>query len=496
MTSDEDAVGKMVLNALVQDVVRGVAFLHSHRVAHCDIKVCEYKHGKFSMLWPMRHWMLRYESLRSCMNHLYDACHTQPANVLCAFDRSGKARKFKPRYWHEAQLKLTDFGVSRVISQRLPSDSASTTATVSLDEFKNASGIAGTQSYMSRELLTIVEAIRTGVLNQEPDVSAPMLFHNDAFGLGCVVAFICSGGQHPFQHALLTNILSNILANRRHPLEKMAIVEPRHVELVDKLNNPDADQRWTVQQAMQASRIFDNMPGHSDDATILLDEVSLRTKPKGSCREQLLSPAVIAMCSSIPTLMPKIDRKVALLMDSDLTPTLDEDSCFAIVAYSMDNGSQDVTSNVFCALNKALRDRKSHPEQFESWKGFLYFLLAALEHLPKVNTTVSRGGNSGLHQAVVSSHYSLGRPIQWAGFSSTSTRPINAKQFVRKDEGVLFNIKVMSGRNIVPWSYFPREDEVLPVPNTRFVVTREMYMDADGYANVDLAETQGSLFTS
>ena len=45
MVSDEDAVGKMVLNALVQDVVRGVAFLHSHQVAHCDIKVCERSHG-------------------------------------------------------------------------------------------------------------------------------------------------------------------------------------------------------------------------------------------------------------------------------------------------------------------------------------------------------------------------------------------------------------------------------------------------------------------
>ena len=424
------------------------------------------------------------------------ACHTQPANVLCAFDRSGKARKFKRRYWHEAQLKLTDFGVSRVISQRLPSGSADTTATVSLDEFKSAAGISGTQSYMSRELLTIVEAIRTGELNQEPEISAPLLLHNDAFGLGCVVAFICSGGQHPFQHALLPNIPSNILANRQRRLDKMGIMEARHVELVDKFTNPDAVKRWTVQQAMQLSRIFDNMPGHSDDATILLDEISLRTKPTGSCREQLLSPSLTAICSSIPTLMPKIDRMVALLLDSDLNPNLDEDSCFAIVAYSMDNGTQDHANNLFFALNKALRDRKTHPENFESWKGFLYFLIAALEQLPKVNTTVYRGGNSGLHQAVVSSHYSLGRPIQWAGFSSTSTRSVNAKQFIKKDEGVLFNIKVMSGRDIGPWSFFPREDEVLLVPNTRFVVTRELYVDTDGYANVDLAETQGSLFTS
>lgn len=65
------AEGHMVLNALVQDLLRGTAFLHSKKVCHCDIK---------------------------------------PANVLCAFDRKGKHRPYRREFFQQAQLKLTDFG--------------------------------------------------------------------------------------------------------------------------------------------------------------------------------------------------------------------------------------------------------------------------------------------------------------------------------------------------------------------------------------------------
>ena len=65
------AEGHMVLNALVQDLLRGTAFLHSKQLCHCDIK---------------------------------------PANVLCAFDRKGKHRPYRRDFFQQAQLKLTDFG--------------------------------------------------------------------------------------------------------------------------------------------------------------------------------------------------------------------------------------------------------------------------------------------------------------------------------------------------------------------------------------------------
>ena len=115
--SIDSGAGALVMNALLQDLVRGVAFLHSRGVFHCDIK---------------------------------------PANVLVAFDRDGKKRKsFKPQYFKAAQLKLADFGVSRVIHRpvsfaglhAVETDSTSdTTATVSLNGLDNMDCIAGTQA--------------------------------------------------------------------------------------------------------------------------------------------------------------------------------------------------------------------------------------------------------------------------------------------------------------------------------------------------------------
>jgi len=62
--------------------------------------------------------------------------------------------------------------------------------------------------------------------------------------------------------------------------------------------------------------------------------------------------------------------------------------------------------------------------------------------------------------------------------------------------GVIFKLSVVSGRDVGQYSYFPSEGEILLSPNTRFVVTRELYTERDGYSYVDLAETKGGLFSS
>lgn len=35
---------------------------------------------------------------------------------------------------------------------------------------------------------------------RDVQVTAEMLALNDAFGCGCVIAYLCSGGKHPFQN--------------------------------------------------------------------------------------------------------------------------------------------------------------------------------------------------------------------------------------------------------------------------------------------------------
>ena len=52
-----------------------------------------------------------------------------------------------------------------------------------------------------------------------------------------------------------------------------------------------------------------------------------------------------------------------------------------------DNGV-DRESNVYFALNRALRERKSDPASFQLWQGFLYFVMRALDQLDRFSGTV------------------------------------------------------------------------------------------------------------
>lgn len=128
----------------------------------------------------------------------------------------------------------------------------------------------------------------------------------------------------------------------------------------------------------------------------------------------------------------------------------------ALVAFTYDNGV-DRHSNVYYALNQAARNRKTAPAPFKRWQGFLYYLMRALDKLPPYKGTVFRGGNEGLDQQTVKREYTVGRPVQWAAFSSTATVRGTAKDFVDKDVGVLFKLKILSGRDIGAYSYFPKE---------------------------------------
>ena len=76
----------------------------------------------------------------------------------------------------------------------------------------------------------------------------------------------------------------------------------------------------------------------------------------------------------------------------------------AIVAYSMDSGKGQ-QHNIYFALNAALRNRKSDPGPFRRWRGFLYFLMRALDQLPAFSGTVFRGGNKGIDQTTVRQQY-------------------------------------------------------------------------------------------
>ena len=129
------------------------------------------------------------------------------------------------------------------------------------------------------------------------------------------------------------------------------------------------------------------------------------------------------------------------------------------------------------------------------WGGYLYYLMAALEKLPSLKMHVYRGHPD---KAAVLRQYKEGRPIQWGAFSSTSRRPELASSFTDREKGIIFRLKVTTGKDVKDFSFFAaEEEEVLLSPQTRFVVTSEPYVNPDdGYWYLDLLEQTGTLFMS
>jgi len=169
-------------------------------------------------------------------------CDIKPGNCLVAFDRSGKHHDYKPKHFRQAQIKLSDFGVSRVIQPNSATStdsstasatvhtapaSAATTATVSYSALRNSAGIAGSEAYMCPEMLQLIHDLKNGRITEIPEVDEPMLVVNDSFGCGCVIAFLCSRGLHPFQSKLTFKVSKNIRTNKRLPLKELEIVRTR-----------------------------------------------------------------------------------------------------------------------------------------------------------------------------------------------------------------------------------------------------------------------------
>ena len=93
--------------------------------------------------------------------------------------------------------------------------------------------------------------------------------------------------------------------------------------------------------------------------------------------------------------------------------------------------------------------------------------------------------------------YKVGRPIQWGAFTSTTTSLDAARAFASAAEGVIFRIRVLSGKDIGTVSFYPTENEVLLGPSHKFLVTSETggYQEG-GYTMVELMQQSGEWFVS
>jgi len=100
------------------------------------------------------------------------------------------------------------------------------------------------------------------------------------------------------------------------------------------------------------------------------------------------------------------------------------------------------------------------------FRPFIYYLNEAIKKLPNVSTIVYRGSD----EDVPSIFYSQRVYYVWNGFSSATSSEEVGKDLFGGQKGTLLIMKVQNGKDISPYSQFPREREIILQPNTYFVV--------------------------
>ncbi len=216
-------------------------------------------------------------------------------------------------------------------------------------------------------------------------------------------------------------------------------------------------------------------------------------KPPHSCREHMLNdlPSILAGVD-----IPELVGDCTLVAEESLknlppgTPRLTDDEALAIAAYSCDTGVKDTKCNIYFILNEVLREKD--PPKVERMKPLLTYLISGLTTLPPVKATVYRGIPS-TSMKVIEEKYGGGVNVQWSGFTSTTKQIERAKKFA-KENGIIFRIKILTGRSIQYYSFVPSEEEILLSPNCQLFVIAPVHLEGDGFHYVDLTELKQETF--
>ena len=105
------------------------------------------------------------------------------------------------------------------------------------------------------------------------------------------------------------------------------------------------------------------------------------------------------------------------------------------------------------------------------WAPLIKNILSGMAKLPKVvpkHIKAFRGRPESMRELRLI--YPPGRLVQWAAFTSCSTRLDNAAYMANWDQGCVLQLSLTDVVNIKGLSFFPNEEEVLLPPNCQFVV--------------------------
>jgi hypothetical protein len=104
-------------------------------------------------------------------------------------------------------------------------------------------------------------------------------------------------------------------------------------------------------------------------------------------------------------------------------------------------------------INEAIRSQKN----IEKWKSYIFYLNNALTKIPSFNGYVYRGIDISLNE------YEAGKIIIWSAFSSCTTNPNKAVEFLSSGskKGTLFVILSKTSKPVKNFSRIPSEEETI-----------------------------------
>eukprot|EP01096_Ripella_sp_DP13-Kostka_P003913 TRINITY_DN1590_c0_g1_i2.p1 TRINITY_DN1590_c0_g1~~TRINITY_DN1590_c0_g1_i2.p1 ORF type:complete len:617 (+),score=255.22 TRINITY_DN1590_c0_g1_i2:296-2146(+) len=197
--------------------------------------------------------------------------------------------------------------------------------------------------------------------------------------------------------------------------------------------------------------------------------------PSVSCVASLRANINALNFPGLAELVTRIEAHAREKAPTKKPPGLSDDEFFALIAYTFENKGG---VNIYQRLSQCLRSHNpiqiknnTISEELKGWKVLLFYLISALLKLPKVAKNCFRGMTIAdpSFMETIKINYSVGRQIEWFGFSSTSTNKDVSMGFII-GQGILFCIKTLKGKDLRMFSVYAQEEEVLMLPNSKFVV--------------------------
>lgn len=166
---------------------------------------------------------------------------------------------------------------------------------------------------------------------------------------------------------------------------------------------------------------------------------------------QTIEEATKDLSKAVPTIENYVSTAKENCYRDSLLLTWDESA--AIYLYTMQ------TTSSFYGFNAALR--AGNRQALRPWLGYIKLLETALKKLPSTNTIIWRGTQDDSPETYA--EHAL--HILW-GFTSCSKNLEVVKTYIN-DNGSLFTIETVHGKNIAQFSANEDEEEVVLLPGTR-----------------------------